>query len=93
MAAKLHTGTKPWYEPLVHALRATTFLLAHTFLAFVLATIFELMNRWLAFIAGGKEILLFDRVPLRYLFDAMDTGIFLVFLWYGLLSAIKAFRD
>jgi hypothetical protein len=42
---------------------------------------------------GGRERLLFDQIPVRYLFDAMDGAVILVFVCYGLYDAVRAFRE
>jgi hypothetical protein len=41
---------------------------------------------------GPDDPLLFDRVPLRYLFDALDLSVIVVFGWNTVRSAIAAFR-
>jgi hypothetical protein len=41
---------------------------------------------------GPDDPLLFDRVPLRYLFDALDLSVIVVFGWNTVRSAITAFR-
>jgi hypothetical protein len=35
---------------------------------------------------------LFDWIPVRYIFDAMDAGILVAFTAFGTLEAIRAFR-
>jgi hypothetical protein len=80
----------PWYAPIVKAIRAGTFFVAHAFLAIL----------FMVLVAGVKQVLhwlddpkLFDWVPLSYIFDAMDAMALVVFLLFGTIEAIRVFRE
>jgi len=52
-----------------------------------------LFERFVHSLWGSAEPLLFDRFPIRYLFDAMDGGVILVFVCAGVIAAIRAFME
>jgi hypothetical protein len=80
----------PWYAPLVRALRAGIYLASHVLVAAILiAAIWAI--QWLLADAGDPK--LFDWIPIRYRFDAMDAGILAVFIWFGVKGAIEVFRE
>src|SRR5207244_2557691 len=47
-------------------------------------------SRLFHFLWGVEDPRLFDMFPLRYLFDAADVGVILVFAFYGVSSAAAA---
>jgi hypothetical protein len=49
----------------------------------------ELLIKWAW---DSKNPLLFDVLPLKWLFHAMDLGVLVAFGFYGLISVTKAFR-
>lgn len=65
------------------------YLAAHVLVATILiATIYAI--QW--FLRKVGDPTLFDTVPIRYMFDAMDAGILVVFIAYGVRAAMWAFR-
>jgi hypothetical protein len=68
-------------------------LVCYTALAGIVITCIWVFWRLFHWLWSADDPLLFDRFPLRYLFDAMDAGVVLVFAFYGVISAAKALRD
>ena len=82
--------TNPWYTPFHKALRLGAYIASHTLVALLLIGVVSLIQ-WVVLTAG--DIKLFEVLPLRYIFDAMDLGILVVFLVFGTLEAIWVFRE
>lgn len=80
----------PWYRPFKKAFRSGCYLVAHAMVAFLIIGLSEAIKRVLLW-DGDPE--LFDLVPLRYIFDAVDIGILAVFLFFGTKEAIQVFRE
>ena len=80
----------PWYAPLVRLARAAVYIAAHTAVALLLITAIETVSAWLRHAGDPK---LWDWIPVRYLFDTMDLAILIVFICYGTIEAIRAFRE
>jgi hypothetical protein len=80
----------PWHAPLTKALRAATFFVAHSCLALIIIALVAVVKaalRWL----GEPE--LFGLIPLSYVFDAMDATALAVFIPFGVIEAIRVFRE
>jgi hypothetical protein len=84
---------RPVSGPVLRAWRAAVVLLCHTGLAALVVICIKALEWLLHLLWGTGEALLFDRFPLRYLFDAMDGGVILVFVWFGIVEAVRAFRS
>jgi hypothetical protein len=74
----------------VNAAVAAVVLICHL----VLAAVVILSIKGIEYLvhSGHEEMLLFDTLPLRYLFHLADIGIISVFSWHGLKEAALAFR-
>ena len=72
------------------ALKSTTYVVAHTFVAVVILLATRFVAILLTRLGDPK---LFDIVPMRYFFDAMDTVILLTFVVTGSFAAYQAFRE
>lgn len=85
-----HTGS--WREPFRRARRALLEWLSHLL---VLAGFLLGLHgiEVLLHVLGEDNRLLFQRVPLTYLFDAGDAGLLAGFLGYGIYSVLKAYRS
>lgn len=81
-----------FYAPLRRAARAAVVFIGHTFLGMVVVTCNWLVERYFHFLWQSHEPLLFERVPLRWLFDAVDLGVLLVFMFWGILEANQKLR-
>jgi hypothetical protein len=78
-----------WYAPLVKAGRAGVYFFAHVLLASALIGVIYLIQLLLVTIGDPK---LFDWIPLRYIFDAMDIGILAAFILFGIIEAYLVFK-
>ena len=64
-------------------------MLAHSLVAVLLIILLTGVSEFLEFMGDHR---LFQRIPLSYIFDAMDCAILLVFGAFGVLEATKAFK-
>jgi hypothetical protein len=80
---------RPWFAPVIRLLSAAAYIAAHTGVALILIGAITLVEGWIH--ALGDPIL-FGKVPLRWFFYAMDVAILLVFLTFGTIEAVRAFR-
>jgi hypothetical protein len=80
-------------NPLWKVLRAARFFVSHTGIAAVIITCIWALEFWFRTLWGQADPLLFDVLPLRYLFHAIDVGVIGVFGWYTVCSAAAAFNE
>lgn len=81
------------WPALLRAARAAVALVSHTILAALVIVAIKLLETLVHFFWNHSEPLLFDRFPLRYLFHAMDGAVLIVFSVFGVLEAVRAFRE
>lgn len=79
-----------WRRPWIEAFHIAMHVLAH--LATVMVLIFVISLVKTAVRKAGDPLLL-DFVPVRYIFDAMDLGLLVQFLGFGLRAAYNAFKE
>jgi hypothetical protein len=70
--------------------RAGIYIAAHTAVALLLIGAITLVSDWLH---SRGDPLFFDWIPVRYFFEVMDIAILGVFITYGTIEAVRAFRD
>lgn len=80
-------------KPLLGALRAAVMLIGHLIVAGVILAVIRGIEYAIHALWPGNDPLLFDQFPLRYLFHAMDVGVIVLFIVFGLVQAGKAFRE
>ena len=83
------TGER-WSAPFIRAARAGAFIASHALIAVVLIVAISAVKGAIGWFGDTK---LFGVLPLGYLFDAMDAAILLVFMVFGLIEAIRVFRE
>jgi hypothetical protein len=74
-------------------MRAAIHLACHLVVAGVILLGIRGLELLMAFLWKSQNPLLFDVLPLKWLFHAMDLGVLLVFGFYGIISVAKAFRE
>jgi hypothetical protein len=74
-------------------LRAAQFFVSDTVIAGVIITCIWGLSLWFHALWGQADHLLFDRLPLRYLFDAVDVGVIGMFGWRAVCSAAVVFKE
>jgi hypothetical protein len=79
----------PWHGAFYRALRTGSFFVAHVIVALVFIGGIELIQLALLKLGDPK---LFDILPLRYIFDAMDLAILVAFLVLGTVEAVTVFK-
>jgi len=72
---------------------ATAVMIAHVILASVILLTIRIAEMVMHLLWQDGNPMLFDTVPLRYLFHAADVAVIIVYLWYGTMQAVKAFRE
>jgi hypothetical protein len=80
-----------WRERLARCGHALIEWLSHLLIVAMLLVGIHL-RELLIFFLGEDRRLLFDRVPLTYLFDAGDAALIATFLTYGTYSVFAAYR-
>ena len=80
------------WKPIRKAFRAVVVLLGHLILVVSWFLLFVFFEQYISYLTGGHEILLFDRIPLKYLFHAIDVGILAVFGFWGLYEANEVWK-
>lgn len=69
------------------------FLLLHTLLSVLFILSFYGVEELIKFLWNVHEPLLFGRLPLAYIFQALDVGVLGIFGYRGILAAYKAFEE
>jgi hypothetical protein len=80
----------PWYGPVIKALRAAVFFIAHACLAVVIIGLVAVVKAVVSWLGDPK---LFGLVPLSWVFDAMDATALVVFIPFGVIEAIRVFKE
>jgi hypothetical protein len=80
---------QPWYSSFPKAFRWGAYIAAHVFVASILIGGIYLIQH-LILLVGDPN--LYDRFPLRYVFDTMELGVIGPFLVLGTLETISVFR-
>jgi hypothetical protein len=91
--ARARMGGGVSWEPMLRAVAAATFLLVHTVIATTFIVCMYGFESLIKYLWGVHEPLLFGRMPLAYVFDAIDLGVLGVFGYRGVLAAYKAFEE
>ena len=87
------SGGSHFWRPLWGAALAAATLFCHLVIAAIILFGIWALEYLFHFLWRSNDPLLFDRFPVRYLFDAMDLAVILVFIWYGVLAAARSFRE
>ena len=66
---------------------------SHLFIAAIILMVIRGVEYLMHALWAGNEPLLFDQFPLRYLFHAMDIGVIVLFIVFGLIEAARVFRE
>ena len=88
----MNWNAHPW-KAIRQALNASVAVVCHTFLAMVAVSAVKALELFIHFSFEDTGGLLFDHFPLRYIFDAMEGGVIVVFAFYGIATAIEVFRE
>jgi hypothetical protein len=82
----------PWWGPVLRALRAAAAFIGHICLAIIIITGIWSLENYIHYLWEEREPMLFDRVPLKWLFDAVDLSILLVFAVWGTIEANRKLK-
>ena len=72
--------------------KALVVLAAHFVAAMTFVLLFTLSHYVIEHLSGARKLLLFEVVPLRWLFDLLDLTIFTVFAVFGVLEVVRMFK-
>jgi hypothetical protein len=81
------------WAPTKRAARAAVAFVGHLFLSLVVVGGVYVMELSIRYIWGANEPLLFDRVPLKWLFQFIDVCILAVFGACGTMEAYRKLRE
>jgi hypothetical protein len=79
-----------WGVSFEKALGWGAYVIAHAFVAMLVIAAIGIVQGFLSFIGDPK---LFDKVPIRYIFDGMDVAILVGFFALTALEAVWVFRE
>jgi hypothetical protein len=82
-----------FFQPLFGAFRAAVMLACHLLVATIILIVIRGVEFTMHVLWADNDPLLFDQFPLRYLFHAMDVGVMVLFIVFGLIKAARAFRE
>ena len=88
-----HSAKTLSWKPVVRAIAAATFVLSHTTIAALLIVCMYGTEELMKHLWASEAPLLFERLPLAYLFQAMDLCILCTFGYRGILAASQAFKE
>lgn len=82
-----------FFRPIMGALRAALMLVCHLLVATIILIVIRGVEYAMHVLWAQNDPLLFDQFPLRYLFHAMDIGVIVLFIVFGLINAARVFRE
>jgi hypothetical protein len=83
--------TKRWYEPIARFGKGTLELVCHTAMVILILWAIRAVEWTVEYLWGSKELLLFDRFPLRYVFHGSDSFLLLGFSTVGVFLILRAY--
>lgn len=78
------------WRPIQRVSFAASVLICHAALAGIFLLIIWSLERFIYLLWDGRERLLLDLVPLRYMFDSMDFAVLMIFAYFGLWDVVEA---
>jgi hypothetical protein len=81
---------RAWHRSFQNAFLAICYLIAHFLIVLVLIGLITVIQ-WILVRDGDPRV--FDICPWRYIFDAMEVAVVMVFLVFGTREAIRVFRE
>jgi hypothetical protein len=85
-------GASTW-RPVIKAIRAAVLFCAHVLTVIVVLFAIWAIERFTQYLWGNSDPLFFDKLPVRYFFDAMEVGVLTIWIWYALVEAIIVLRE
>ena len=85
-------GPKPLSHSLAKTVRAAVVFVVHVALGMVIVTGIWASELYFGFLWGAHPPLFFGRVPLKWLFDAADIAVMLIFIFWGAFEANQKLR-
>jgi hypothetical protein len=74
-------------------LRATIVVILHTCFAAVIVTVIHCFEVFIRYLNNGEDPLVFDKLPLRYIFQLIDLGVIAAFGWHAIRDVFSAFDE
>lgn len=82
-----------FFKPIYASAKAAVYLLCHVAIAALILIGIWLLEQLISLLWKSNNPLLFDLLPLKWFFHALDVGVLLVFGFYGIVSVAKSFRE
>jgi hypothetical protein len=86
-------GPELMLDSLLKALRAAVVVVGHAFIAAVLVGCASAVDHLILYLNDGHEMMVYNRLPLSYLFQTVDVALIGVFGIFGVLEAIEIMRE
>jgi Na+-driven multidrug efflux pump len=86
-------GPELMLDSLMKALRAAVVVVGHAFIAAVLVGCASAVDHLILYLNDGHEMMVYNRLPLSYLFQTVDVALIGVFGIFGVLEAIEIMRE
>jgi hypothetical protein len=80
-------------ESLHKAIRGAVIVVGHALIASVLVICSAAVDHLIRYLNDGQEMLVYNRLPLSYLFQTVDVAMIGVFGVFGLIEAIRIMRE
>lgn len=80
-------------KPIYASAKAAVHLVCHVGIAALILVGIRLLELLISWLWKSNNPLLFDLVPLKWFFHALDVGVLLVFGFYGIVSVARSFRE
>jgi len=84
-------ASEKWYHPVARLGRGSLELLCHTLMVILILGAIRAVEWTIEYLWGTKELLLFDRFPLKYLFHGADLSLLLGFSTIGVFMILRAY--
>jgi len=81
------------WAPIIQAAAAATFVILHTVIAALFILCMYGLESLIRFLWQVQEPVLFGRLPLTYMFEAIDPGGLAMFGYRGIQAAYEAFEE
>jgi hypothetical protein len=76
-------------ESFLKALRGAVIVMGHGLIAAVLIAVASGVDHLILLLNDGKDMLVYNRFPLSYVFQTLDLALLAVFGVFGVIEAIK----
>ena len=87
-----HDGNPAWRQ-VVGAFYSIVAVICHIAVGAVILVAIWAMQELIHLLWGDKEPMIFGKLPLHYVVETSEAGVLVAFVFWGTISAFKAFRE